>query len=106
MAAQKAFLFGQEGTANEAIFNRLLFPVTAQLSAELPDSMAQREIGGGSTPVPEDAMGAAVVGALVQMGIRSGEETLLKPLHHQVSDSIRLGGAQCEARQIENGRLK
>ena len=85
LAAQRAFLFGQEGTTNSAFFNRLLSPVILQLSAELPEEMVEREINDGSLDAAKDAMGSAVVSALVQMGIRSGEEAMLKPLHHQVS---------------------
>ena len=88
LAAQKAFLFSSEGTTNEPFFRRLLSPVIGQLSAELPEEMAQREISTAKSNAPDDAMGAAVVSALVQMGIRSGEEAFLKPLHHQVSDAL------------------
>ena len=83
LAAQKAFLYGQEGTTSTAFFTRLLSPIIAQLPAELPEKMAKREIGSSGLNA-EYAMGTAVVSALVQMGIRSGGETMLKPLHHQV----------------------
>lgn len=86
LATQKAFSFGQDSAnINETFFTRLLAPVVAQLSAELPESIAVRELSYGKSRIPEDAMGLAVVGALVQMGVRSGEESFLKPLHHQVS---------------------
>lgn len=90
-AVQKAFQYSPEGDSNDVLFNRLLSPVTAQLSAELPESIREREVDeaslqivSGSTQDELDVMGRAVVGALVQMGASSGSETLLRPLHHQV----------------------
>ena len=90
LASQKAFLFNQEEASNEAFFNRLLGPLTAQLAADLPEHIRAREVDDSSLPASSggldstDAIGMAVVGALVQMGASSGGENLLKPLHHQV----------------------
>lgn len=84
---QKLFQYNPAEAVDKVLFDRVLHPVTAQLAAELPNNVIHEEFDGKeevSTSIGMDAMGRAVVAALVQMAVSCGADSTLRQLHHQV----------------------
>jgi len=89
-ALHKCLLFDQGGFLDQPLFNRLLTPLTAQLSFHFPPEVATRELdpvqlpGGVAAAEGLDVFGRAAVEAVVQMAVSVRAEAMWKPLHHQV----------------------
>lgn len=106
-ALHKCFLYDRQGFVNEALFNRLLPLLVAQLAVELPDDVAQLEVAEAEQPTAEsaeiglDAMAAATIAALVQMAVSTNSDALWKPLHHQVLLASRSDAPKERRRALE-----